>query len=96
MPRVSENLHGNVPDKCPVALLLVDVINPLDFPEVDQLLRHAVPAAERLAELKRAGPEGKRANDLRTTTSVGPVRSGRTLPGTGLQGSPAGRAPPSR
>jgi nicotinamidase-related amidase len=45
-------LHGSAPDQCPVALLLVDVINPLDFPEADQLLRHAVPAAGRLAELK--------------------------------------------
>lgn len=54
MPGTSENLHGSAPDACPVALLLVDVINPMDFPEADQLLRHAVPAARRLAELKRA------------------------------------------
>ena len=53
MPGTSETLHGSAPDTCPVALLLVDVINPTDFPEADQLLRHAVPAAERLAELKR-------------------------------------------
>ena len=55
-PAVSETnrtLHGSAPDTCPVALLLVDVINPLDFPESDQLLRHAVPAADRLADLKR-------------------------------------------
>jgi nicotinamidase-related amidase len=32
--------------------LLVDVINPLDFPEGDRLLRYAVAAAERLASLK--------------------------------------------
>jgi nicotinamidase-related amidase len=49
----SETLHGNAPDQCRVAVLLVDVINPLDFPEADQLLRHAVPAARKLAELKR-------------------------------------------
>ncbi|HEX4610814.1 MAG TPA: isochorismatase family cysteine hydrolase [Urbifossiella sp.] len=53
MPGSSETLHGNAPDTHPVALLLVDVINPLDFPEADQLLPHAVPAADRLAELKR-------------------------------------------
>jgi nicotinamidase-related amidase len=53
MPGTSANLHGSAPDTHPVALLLVDVINPLDFPEADQLLRHAVPAAERLAQLKR-------------------------------------------
>jgi nicotinamidase-related amidase len=52
MSGTSENLHGNAPDKHPVALLLVDVINPLDFPEADQLLPHAVPAAKKLAGLK--------------------------------------------
>jgi len=52
MPGTSVNLHGSAPDKHPVALLLVDVINPLDFPEADQLLRHAVPAAKKLADLK--------------------------------------------
>ncbi len=53
MAGTSESLHGSAPDKCPVALLLVDVVNPMDFPESDRLLRHAVPAAERLADLKR-------------------------------------------
>jgi nicotinamidase-related amidase len=53
MPGPSDTLHGSAPDQCPVALLLVDVINPLDFPEADQLLPYAVPAADRLAELKR-------------------------------------------
>jgi len=52
MPGTSDTLHGSAPDQCPLALLLVDVINPLDFPEADQLLRYAAPAAERLAELK--------------------------------------------
>jgi nicotinamidase-related amidase len=67
MRETSQTLHGNAPDKCPVALLLVDVINPLDFPEADQLLRHAVPAADRLADLKakaqRAGVPVVYAND---------------------------------
>lgn len=53
MTELNKNLHGSAPDKHPVALLLVDVINPLDFPEADQLLTHAVPAADRLADLKR-------------------------------------------
>lgn len=48
-----DTLHGSAPDTCPVAVLLVDVINPMDFPDADRLLRYAVPAAERLAELKR-------------------------------------------
>ncbi len=53
MTRTSENLHGSAPDNCSVALLLVDVINPMDFPEAERLLRYAIPAAEQLAELKR-------------------------------------------
>jgi nicotinamidase-related amidase len=53
MAGTNTNLHGNAPDTCPAALLLVDVINPVDFPEAGQFLRHAVPAAKRLAELKR-------------------------------------------
>ena len=47
------DLHGSAPDTHPVALLLVDVINPLDFPEADQLLPHALKAADVLADLKR-------------------------------------------
>ncbi len=49
MSGTSETLHGSALDTHPVALLLVDVINPMDFPEADQLLRNAVSAAERLA-----------------------------------------------
>ena len=47
------DLHGMVPDKSPVALLLIDVINALEFPEADRLLRFAIPMAQRLAEFKR-------------------------------------------
>lgn len=51
-PTKNPDLHGNAPDKSPVALLLIDVINPLDFPEADQLLRFAVPMSHRIAALK--------------------------------------------
>ena len=44
---------GARPTLAPVALLLVDVINPFDFPEADQLMRYAVEVADRLDELKR-------------------------------------------
>ena len=47
------DLHGNAPDKAEVALLLIDVINDLEFPGADQLLRHALPMAERIAALKK-------------------------------------------
>jgi nicotinamidase-related amidase len=53
MPDTTDTLHGSAPDQCPVALLLVDVINPLDFPEADEVLRFALPLADRLADLKR-------------------------------------------
>jgi nicotinamidase-related amidase len=52
MPSKNADLHGNAPDKSDVALLLIDVINDLEFPECDQLLRHALPMARRIAELK--------------------------------------------
>ena len=35
------------------ALLLIDVINDFEFPERGRLLRHAIPAARRLARLKQ-------------------------------------------
>ena len=57
MPAKNEDLHGNVPDKSNVALLLIDVINDLEFESGERLLRHALPMAERLAELKRRAKE---------------------------------------
>jgi nicotinamidase-related amidase len=47
------DLHGNAPDTADTALLLIDVINDLEFPEGEQLLRHALPMAKRVVELKR-------------------------------------------
>ena len=57
MPAKNEDLHGNVPDKSNVALLLIDVINDLEFENGGELLRHALPMAERLAALKRRAKE---------------------------------------
>ncbi len=53
MPAKNEDLHGNVPDKADVALLLIDVINDLEFSSGPKLLEHALPMAEHLVELKR-------------------------------------------
>lgn len=47
------DLHGAAPDKAATALLLIDVINALEFPEGKMLLRHALPMARRLAGLKK-------------------------------------------
>ncbi|GEP40926.1 cysteine hydrolase family protein [Brevifollis gellanilyticus] len=45
---------GNVaPDRSGCVLLLIDVINDFEFPEARQLLRYALPAAKRIAALKR-------------------------------------------
>lgn len=52
MPAKHEDLHGNAPDKSRVALVLVDVINDLEFEGGERMLEHALPAAQRIAELK--------------------------------------------
>lgn len=52
MPTKNPDLHGSAPDKSEIALLLIDVINDLDFPEANQLLRHARPMARKLLRLK--------------------------------------------
>lgn len=52
MPARNSDLHGSVPDKSDIALLLIDVINDLDFPEANRLLRHARLMAGKLSRLK--------------------------------------------
>ena len=52
MKRKNRDLHGNAPDKSHDVLLLIDVINDLEFAEGAALLRHALPMARRLAALK--------------------------------------------
>jgi nicotinamidase-related amidase len=52
MPAKNSDLHGSAPDKSKTALLIVDVINDLDFPEAKQLMRHAPTMARKLAKLK--------------------------------------------
>ncbi len=49
----NSDLHGNAPDSSPVALLLIDVINDLEFEGGEKLLRHALPAARRIADFKQ-------------------------------------------
>jgi nicotinamidase-related amidase len=67
MPAKNHDLHGNVPDRSPVALVLIDVINALEFEGGDRLLGQALPMADRLAALKRraraAGVPAIYAND---------------------------------
>jgi nicotinamidase-related amidase len=67
MPANNPDRHGNVPESSHTALLLIDVINDLEFEGAEQLLRHALPMARRLARLKararRAGIPAIYVND---------------------------------
>jgi len=47
------DLHGNVPESSPVALLLIDVINDMTFDGSEALVAQAVPMARRLLALKQ-------------------------------------------
>jgi nicotinamidase-related amidase len=57
MPAKNEDLHGYVPDKAEVALLLIDVINDLEFDEGKKLLKYALPMAKNIAALKKRAKE---------------------------------------
>jgi len=57
MPAKNDDLHGNVPDQCTVALILIDVINDMEFDDGDALLKNALPAARALAKLRRRAKE---------------------------------------
>ena len=66
-PPRNQDLHGNAPDESDVAVLLVDVINDLEFEGGDRLLPQALAMARRLAALtaraRRAGVPVIYAND---------------------------------
>ena len=53
MPANNEDLHGNVPESSKVALLLIDVINDLEWEGSEPLAERAVPMAHRIAALKK-------------------------------------------
>jgi nicotinamidase-related amidase len=61
------SLHGNAPDSCEIALLLVDLINDLEFPGGERLAARARSVARNVAEIKaralRAGIPCIYAND---------------------------------
>jgi nicotinamidase-related amidase len=52
MPAKNPDLHGNAPDEAPTVLLLIDVINDLEFDGGDALLAPALAMAAPLAALK--------------------------------------------
>jgi nicotinamidase-related amidase len=59
MASKNDDLHGNVPDQCSVALVLIDVINDMEFDSGAALLENALPAARRLADLRRRAKEAR-------------------------------------
>jgi nicotinamidase-related amidase len=59
MPARNPDLHGNAPDKSRVALILIDVINDLEFDEGRKLLKQALPMARAIAELKQRSHAAK-------------------------------------
>ena len=79
MPRdKNPNLHGNAPEESSVAVVLIDVINDLDFEGAEKLTAPAIAMAQRLSRLteraRRAGVPviyvndnfGKWRSDFRT------------------------------
>ena len=66
-PARNDDLHGNAPDDADVAVVLIDVINDLEFEGGERLLPPALAMADRLAALaaraRRAGIPVIYAND---------------------------------
>jgi nicotinamidase-related amidase len=75
------DLHGNAPDKSPIALLLIDIINDFEFEGAEPLFKQALPVAKTIASLKKRTDEagipaiyvndnfGKWRSDFRTLVS---------------------------
>ena len=96
----SGTLYGNVPEKSSVVLLLIDVINDLQFPEGEMLLRQAIPMAKNLAKLKARAKNcgfaviyvndnfGRWRSDFRSQVNH--------CLSENVRGEEAGRDPPSR
>jgi nicotinamidase-related amidase len=53
MPEKNQDLHGNAPDRSLAALVIIDMINEMDFPGAEGMMPSAVAVAERVAALKR-------------------------------------------
>jgi nicotinamidase-related amidase len=53
MRKKNRDLHGSAPDKSDTALLMIDIINALDFPEASQMLPYAEQMAQKILTLKK-------------------------------------------
>jgi nicotinamidase-related amidase len=52
-PGKTQDLHGNAPDECRVALLIIDMIQAFDFQGAEAMLPRALAAAKAIAALKQ-------------------------------------------
>src|SRR4051812_4226639 len=62
MPRSgakSSDLHGNAPDQCRVALLLIDMINDFEWEGAEAMFPRALAAAKAVAALRRRARQAK-------------------------------------
>ena len=59
MPDQNQDLHGNAPDTASVALLIIDMINDLEFEGGERILDPAVAAAEKIAALRERAREAR-------------------------------------
>ncbi len=58
MPDKNPDLNDNAPDESGVALVVIDMINDLEFPGADAIFEPALAAAHRIAELKARAKAG--------------------------------------
>ena len=59
MPHQNQDLHGNAPDKSDTVLLIIDVLNDLEFEGGEELLESALPMARALAALKKRAKQAR-------------------------------------
>jgi nicotinamidase-related amidase len=57
--KANDDLHGNAPDESEIAIVLIDVINDLEFEEGERLFETALPAAKNIAQLKERARRAK-------------------------------------
>jgi nicotinamidase-related amidase len=55
----NDDLHGNAPDESEIALLLIDVINDLEFEGGEELFETALAAAKNIAGLKKRAHQAR-------------------------------------
>ncbi|MBT1073251.1 hypothetical protein [Pelotalea chapellei] len=85
MPANNEDLHGNVPESCTVALLLIDVINDMEWEGGEALAERALPMAKADRSAQGAGQGSGISGHLRQRQfrplEVGLSPGGAALPG---------------